>query len=65
MADSGGEISFFQALHARTDRRIDISISIRPAATKFGKQVHLHELSQMTLIKLVLVTSACQDYVIN
>ena len=65
MADSGGEVNFFQALHARIDTRIDISISIRPTATKFGKQVHLHELSQMRLIKLVLVTSACQDYVIN
>ena len=35
--------------------RIDISISIRPLTTKFGKQVHLQDLTQMILIKQVPV----------
>ena len=30
MADQGGEFSFFQDIHVRTDIRIDISIYIRP-----------------------------------
>ena len=37
--------------------RIDISISIRPLTTKFGKQVHLQDLTQMILIKQVPVAS--------
>ena len=32
------------------DRRIDISISIRSMIPKFGRQVHLEELTQMRLI---------------
>ena len=46
MADRGGEFSFFQGIHVR----IDISISVRPMITKFGKQVHLQDLTQMRLI---------------
>ena len=52
MADRGGEFSFFQDIYVRTDIRIDISISIRFMTTKFGKQVHVGELTQMSLIEL-------------
>ena len=45
MADRGGELSFSQDIHVRTDIGIDISISIAPMTTRFGKQVHLQELS--------------------
>ena len=65
MADRGGECSFFQGIHVRTDIRIDISISMRPIITKFGKQVHLQNSPQMRLIKLVLVTSLRQGHVSN
>ena len=51
MADQGGALSFFQGIHARTDIKIDIFISIRPMTAKFGKQVHVGELTQMKLIK--------------
>ena len=61
MAYRGGELSFFQGIHVRNDIRIDISISVRPMTTKFDKQVHLQDLTQMTLIKLVLVTSKSRD----
>ena len=30
MADRGGDFSFFQGMHVKIDKRIDISISIRP-----------------------------------
>ena len=60
MADRGGEFRFFQGIHVRIDIRIDISISIRHMTTNFGKQVHLQDLTQMRLIKQVLVT-LCQD----
>ena len=43
MADEGGEFSSFQGSHVRTCIRIDISISIRPMITKFGKQVHIQD----------------------
>ena len=65
MADWGGELSFFQDIHVRTDIRIDISISIRPMASKFGKEVHLGELTQMRLIKQVLLTWSRQNHVTN
>ena len=41
MADRGGELSFFQGIRARIDLKTDIYLSIKPMATKFGKQVHL------------------------
>ena len=65
MADLGGEFNFFRGIHERTDIIIDISNSIRPMTTKFGKQVHLQGLTQMRLIKQVLVTPLRQDYVTN
>ena len=39
--------------------------SLRPMITKFGKKVHLHDLTQMRLINQVLVTSLRQDHVTN
>ena len=65
MADPSGEFSFVQAILARTDIGIGISISIRPMTTEFGKLVHLGELTQMRLIKQLLVTSPRQDPVTN
>ena len=61
----GGVFSFFQGIHVRINIRIDIYISLRPLITKFGKQVHLQDLTQMKLIKQALVTSSLQDHVIN
>ena len=61
MVDRDKELSFFQGIHVR----IDISISIWPMMTKFGKQVHLQDLIQMKLTKQVLVTSLGQDHVTN
>ena len=67
MADWDCEFNFFQGIHVKIDIRIDISISIRPMTIKFGRQIHLEqkELTQMRLIKQVLVTSSRQDYVTN
>ena len=42
MKDWGSKL--FRGIHVR----IDISISTRPMITKFGKQVHLEKLTQMT-----------------
>ena len=53
--DGGCDFNFFHGLPVRVDIRIHISISIRPMTTKFGRQVHLEELSQMRLNKRVLV----------
>ena len=39
MADQGNKFSFFQDIHVRIEIRTDISISIRPMTTKFGKQI--------------------------
>ena len=56
MTDRGGEFTFFQGIHVIFNIRTDISISIKPITTKFGKQVHLQDLTQIRLIKQVLVT---------
>ena len=45
--------------------RIDISISMRPMTTKYGKQVHLGELMQMRPIKQVMMMSLLQSHVTN
>ena len=45
--------------------RIDISLSIRPVITKFGKQVHLQDFTQLRLIKQVLVMLLRQQYMTN
>ena len=47
MADWGSEFSFLESINVRIDIGIDISISIRPMAAKFGKQRHLEEWNQM------------------
>ena len=62
MVERGGEFSFFQGIHVRIDIRADISISITPMIVKFGKQVYLQDLTQMKLIKQVLVTLLWQDH---
>ena len=51
MGDRCGEFDFFQFHHVRTDIRIDISVSIRPMTTKFGKVVDLGKLPQVRLIQ--------------
>ena len=63
MVDRGGEFSFFRGIYVRTDILIDISISMKPRTTKSGKQLHLGELTQMKLIKQVLVLSSRKDHV--
>ena len=64
MADEDDEFSFFRGIHVRIDIRIDI-ISIKLMTTIFGKQFHLKDLTQMKLIKQMLVTSSFQDHVTN
>ena len=65
MADRGGEYSFLQDTHVTIDKRINISSSKRHMATNFTEHVHLQELTQMRLIKQVLVTPWRQDHVTN
>ena len=65
MVDGGGEFSFFQGIHVRTNIRINISISIRSMGAKFGNLVYLGELTQMTQIKQELMTSLHHDDVTN
>ena len=57
--------AFSKGIHVRINIRIDISISISPMTTKFGKLVHLKELAPIRLIKWVLVTLLPQVYMIN
>ena len=45
-----------RCIHVRNDIWTDIPISIRPMTTKFGKQAHLQDLTQMRLMKQVQVT---------
>ena len=52
MANQGSEFSFLRDNHLRTDIRIDISISRRPTTTKFGKQIHLEELTKLIKAQL-------------
>ena len=46
MMDRGKEFNFFQSIHVRIDIRIDISIFIRDMTTKFGKGIHLYDLTE-------------------
>ena len=55
--------TFSEETQVRIDIRIDISISIKHITTQFGKQVHLQELTEMRLIKQVMVSSSRQDHV--
>ena len=50
MGDQGVEFSLFQGNHVKIDIRIDISVSIRPMTRKFGKHLHLVEVTQVRLI---------------
>ena len=43
MAEKGSELSFFRGIRVKIDKRTNISISIRPNGTKFGKQAHPDE----------------------
>ena len=65
MADRGCKFSSFHNIHVRLDKKIDISFFIRPMIIKFGKQIHLHDLTQMRLITQMLVASLRQNHVIN
>ena len=65
MADRCAYFNSFQCIHVIFNKRIDISISIRPMITKFSKQVHLQDLLQVRLIKQVLVTLLSQDHMMN
>ena len=53
--------TFSEETQVRIDIRIDISI--KHITTQFGKQVHLQELTEMRLIKQVMVSSSRQDHV--
>ena len=65
MAYRDSENQLFAWNHLRIDTITDISISVRPITTKFGKQAHQEKLIQIRLIKQVLVVSSRQDQVIN
>ena len=65
MVNRGDEFSLFRSIHAKIDVRIDSSITIRHITTKFDKQLHLEEFTQMRLIKQVMVTSSRQDHMTN
>ena len=62
MVDRGNEFSFFQVIHVRLYIRIEISVSIGPVVIKFGKQVHLQNLTHLKVIKQLIVTSLRQDH---
>lgn len=57
IADRGSEFSFSKMFILQI-LRFDISISIRPGTTKFGQQLHLDELTHLTLIKQLSVVSS-------
>ena len=63
MVDRGGDFSLFQSVHAKTDIRI--GSFIRSMTNIFGKQARLRELTQMRLIKQVLVMSSRHDHYIS
>ena len=54
-----------QGMYVRTDVKIDISISTRTMTTKFGKQLHVKDLTEMRLINQLLVTTLRYDHVTN
>ena len=65
MTDRGGEFSFFWGIHVRNDIRIVFSISLRHITTRFGKQVHLKELTQMRGADDVITSRSCDFDVIS
>ena len=48
MVDQDDGFSFFLGNHVRIDVRIHIPISVNPMTTKFGKQVHLDDMTQIS-----------------
>lgn len=50
MADRDGEFNAFWDNHVRIDIRLDIFNLIKPMTIKFGKQIHLVDLTQTRLI---------------
>ena len=65
MAEQGCGFSLFSVIHVRIDIRIDTSIIIRNMTTKFCQQAHLEEMTQVRLIKQVLVKFSRQHHVTN
>ena len=65
MADRSCGLSFFFDVNLIVDIKIDTFISIRPMNTKFGKHAHLAELTQMKLIKQVLVLVTSKEHYIS
>ena len=66
MADRDGEFNVFSGNHVRIDIRIDIFHLIKPTTIqKFGKQIHLVDLTQTRLIWQVLALSLSQGHVAN
>ena len=61
MVDQGEKFSFFRDIHIKIDTRVDISISLRPMTTKFGKRLDIEELTNLRLERHVLVTSSPQN----
>ena len=61
MVDQAEQFSFFWDIHIKIDTRVDISISLRPMTTKFGKRLDIEELTNLRLDKHVLVTSSPQN----
>ena len=50
-------------MYLRNTRLSCSKFQMRPMITKFDNQTHLHYLTQMRLIKQVLVTSSLEDYI--
>ena len=50
MAYLCGEYRLLQGIHVRFDTRIESPYSVRPKSTKFGKQLHVQDLTEMIYI---------------
>ena len=61
MVDRRGDFRFLRDIHVITEMIVDISTSMRPMVTQFGKKVHLDELSHLRLIEQVLVALSLQN----
>ena len=42
---------------------VEIFTSLKPMATKFGRQEHLDDINHLILIKLILVLSSCYYHI--
>ena len=63
MVDRRGDFRFLRDIHVITEMIVDISTSMRPMVTQFGKKVHLDKLSHLRLIEQVLVALPLQNRV--